>query len=114
MTSSVKGVDICGGWIGNERGIRECFRLLYNNKTWIRSPTLPSLNQRRVYSASVRFNNTWWIVGGWNVYDGYQDTIEARNEDDTWTIIDLKLPRGMGSHCVVKIDENRNDLNEKQ
>ena len=56
MSSNKNDIDICGGYVNGQES-NECFRLLSGSNKWIRSPNLPTMNERRVDSASVLLDN---------------------------------------------------------
>ena len=121
MMTDKRGIDICGGMIGR-RGIgqsSDCFRLPFNSKTWLQSPTIPSLTRGRKSAASAFIKGKWWIAGGYDFDErAYLWTSEVRGDDDRWSpVVDLPskmrqslvvdLPSKMRQHCMVNIDENR-------
>ena len=106
MSANHIGVQVCGGNIEGIGFTSECFLLPYNGKSWLRSPDIPSMKERRYIPGSVTLpGDQWWITGGWNAPVRYAST-EVQDKDGTWTT-SINLPAGLQRHCMVKIDENR-------
>ena len=129
MRSTEKGLDICGGYIfsncdGNftncDGHSLECFRLPYNNDTWLRSPIIPAMNQLKSGSTvSASLGQDRWFISGklrwkdpsgdwvWKDPSGnYVLSAEVRNKDDTWTI-SKPPPVPPDGYCMVSVDSNR-------
>ena len=98
---------MCGGSIEGVGTSSECFTLPYHGKSWLRSPDVPALNEKRRWASSfMAENGEVWIAGGWNGSERLS-SIEVRNKDGSWTFSSVELPVKVAGHCMVSIDENQ-------
>merc|ERR1712142_1285673 len=100
-----QGIHVCAGMLNDE-----CFQFPFNNRTWLSSPRIPSLNKGRNLASSGHLRDgRWFIAGGYGGFMGFDvfSSIEVRNLDGTWTGFNAELPLPMFSHCIVNVDNDR-------
>ena len=105
VPTTLAKVTVCGGRNGKNRTIfSSCFTL--SNGKWAQLPKTYSLNTKRIYAASVKLNNQWWVTGG-GVGGEYKatDSTELRNSSGQWNY-HTKLPKPLFGHCMVNIDKD--------
>jgi len=107
LRADSKGIDICAGSYTDDSYSSSCFQLPFNSKTWLSSPSIPSLNEARYAASSGYFRDgRWFIAGG---YDGDKlvSSIEVRNLDGTWTTSKVELPLPLNRHCIINVDKDK-------
>lgn len=94
-------VFLCGG--ADVDIHNDCYSLTLGSSSW---QTSCSLVDTRRYPASLVFNGEMVVMGGYNVNQGWLDSVEKKTMGQcSFTRMDQwKMPRKLFDHCALQID----------
>lgn len=93
-------IILCGG--AKESFYRDCWHMTIGGNSW--APASESMVYQKRYAESLVFNGEMYVLGGYNLNQGWLDVIEKRDSaTGKWTEV-WTLPRKIFDSCAVVHD----------
>ena len=109
MAAIQDSLYVCGGWYyGGSQALNDCkkFNLQSPESGWVTAPALP---QKRRFFMMVSFDDSIFVVGGQDVWNGGSDCIDGFHEfnenTNSWTQ-KATMPYKNHRHCAVSDKED--------